>query len=192
MIQPPQFPAPLGIVIMGVSGSGKSTLGKLLAESLSAPFLEGDDYHPLCNLEKMRSGIALEDGDRWSWLESLGRAIGSTARAYGHVVASCSALKRSYRNRLRDSAAVPLFFVCLVVDPKVLDSRMRVRTAHFMPASLLASQLATLEPPDSTEAALCVSANEPMPGLLAAIMDALSNLAASVPRSGQAIPPGKD
>lgn len=170
--------APLGVIVMGVSGSGKSTVGRHLAQLLDAPFLEGDQYHPVRNLEKMSAGIALEDDDRWPWLESLGHTVGGVVREHGLAVTACSALKRSYRERLRHSAAVPLFFVCLTADPKVLSSRMNTRSGHFMPASLLASQLATLEPPDASEDALCVDSGEPLAVLLTTIKTALAARAA--------------
>ncbi len=164
---------PLGIVMMGASGTGKSTLGRLLADALAVPFLEGDDAHPPANRSKMAAGIALDDADRWPWLDALAVELGAAARGRGAAVCACSALKRAYRDRLRDRAAVPLFFVCLVAEPALLGSRMRARVGHFMPASLLASQLATLELPDASERALIVDSGLAQDALLARIGQAL-------------------
>jgi gluconokinase len=91
-------------VVMGVSGCGKSTLGRLIADRLQVRFLEGDDFHPPCNVAKMAAGIPLDDDDRWPWLDDVGAAIYANARACGVAVASCSALKRIYRDRLRAAA----------------------------------------------------------------------------------------
>src|SRR5271163_4917723 len=99
----------LAIIVMGVSGSGKSTLGERLAAERDEPFLEGDGYHPISNVEKMAAGIALRDEDRWPWLDRLGSAIASCRTPSG-VVASCSALKRAYRDRLRLVIGEPLVF----------------------------------------------------------------------------------
>jgi gluconokinase len=164
---------PLAIIVMGVSGSGKSTLARRVAESLRAPFFEGDDYHPPANREKMRAGIPLEDSDRWPWLDSLGTALGAAARAQGLAVGACSALKRVYRERLRQHAADEVFFVCLTADAALLDARMAQRPGHFMPPSLLASQLATLEAPDESEGALMLDAALSMEELLARTLGSL-------------------
>lgn len=134
------------IVLIGVSGSGKTTVGKRLAPALDATFLEGDDYHPSRNVAKMRSGRPLDDTDRKPWLEKLGHAIGAHGRQGRSVVVSCSALRRSYRDMLAEAARLPLTFVHLTIAPAILESRMKARRQHFMPASLLQSQLATLEP----------------------------------------------
>jgi gluconokinase len=130
------------IVIAGVSGCGKTTVGRALAERLGIPFLDADDFHPPENLAKMRSGVALEDADRWPWLDRLG---GELAR-HEAVVLACSALKRRYRDRLRELAG-PLDFTLLVVPRAELERRMRERE-HFMPPGLLDSQLADLEAGD--------------------------------------------
>lgn len=134
------------IVLIGVSGSGKSTVGKRLAPALGATFLEGDDYHPSANIAKMRSGQPLNDADRAPWLDKLGQAIGAHSRPGRPIVVACSALRRSYRDRLAKAARQPLTFVHLTIPPSVLEARMRARHLHFMPAALLESQLKTLEP----------------------------------------------
>jgi gluconokinase len=152
--------APLAIIIMGVSGSGKSTLGKELADALSVPFLEGDVFHTPASIEKMRAGKALTDDDRWPWLDSLGRAIGVAAANSGVVIAACSALKGSYRDRLQEAISAPVCFVLLDGDYEELWHRLSKRTGHFMPAKLLSSQLDTLERPQSDEPAITLDAGQ--------------------------------
>jgi gluconokinase len=136
---------------MGVAGSGKSTVGALLAHALQVPFLEGDSFHPPANVARMAAGIALTDADREGWLRTLADQLKQHAQS--GVVLSCSALKRRYRDTLR-SGAPNLALVYLRGAPDVLAQRMAGRSGHYMPPSLLASQLATLEPPQSVEDAL--------------------------------------
>lgn len=132
-------------VVMGVCGCGKSEVGRHLASGLGVPFLEGDAYHPPANVEKMSAGIALDDADRAGWLATLRDEIGA-ARARGEgLVLACSALKRRYRDLLRE-ADPDLRFVHLDGARDLIAQRMLARTAHFMPTSLLDSQLADLEP----------------------------------------------
>jgi gluconokinase len=144
---------PAGIVAIGVSGSGKSTLGSCFAAKLDCAFLEGDDFHDAASVAKMRAGTPLDDVDRWPWLDRLGAAIGTAARTDGIVAASCSALKRVYRERLAEAAGVPLLFVLLDADRETLQRRLLARPGHYMPASLLDSQFAALERPGSDEPA---------------------------------------
>lgn len=132
------------LVVMGVSGSGKTSVGRMIASRLALPFLEGDSLHPPANVAKMASGIPLTDADRWPWLDRVGAAL---AEADSGLVASCSALKKTYRERLRQAAGGPLAFLFLDGSEAVLREHMRKRTGHFMPLSMLDSQLATLETP---------------------------------------------
>jgi len=131
------------ILVMGVAGCGKSTLGSQLARALECALIEGDDFHPQANLEKMAAGIALDDGDRWPWLARLGQDL---QRQPGHAVLSCSALKRCYRDLLR--TAVPgLRIVHVDISPEQAAERVAARPGHVFPASLVASQFQTLESP---------------------------------------------
>ena len=142
------------VVVMGVSGSGKSTIGSHLAERLGLPFLEGDGFHPPANVAKMASGIPLTDRDRWPWLDEIAAALNRERRSGHGAIATCSALKRAYRDRLRSSTDGQIQFVLLDGPPDLLRARMARRSGHFMPASLLDSQLAILERPDADECAL--------------------------------------
>lgn len=137
-------------VLMGVSGCGKSTVGAQLAEALKLPFLEGDVLHPERNVARMAAGIALNDEDREGWLLTLAERLRQAQAAGQGLVLSCSALKRAYRDILR-SGAPGLRLVYLHGDQALLAARMAARTGHFMPPSLLASQLATLEHPGLDE-----------------------------------------
>ncbi|OPX06704.1 gluconokinase [Mycobacterium sp. AT1] len=130
------------IVVMGVSGSGKSTVGAALAQRLRVPFADADDFHPEANIAKMTAGHALDDDDRRPWLESIGEWL--AAHAEGGVM-SCSALKRTYRDQLREHCP-DVDFLHLAGTPEVIGRRQASRPGHFMPASLLASQFETLEP----------------------------------------------
>lgn len=146
---------------MGVSGSGKSTLGGLLAGKLDCPFLEGDDFHDASAVAKMQSGQPLDDEDRWPWLDRLGAAVGEALASGDRVVVACSALRRSYRERLRQAIDAPTRFVLLDAGHDELLRRLTQRAGHYMPASLLDSQLATLERPDADEAVFTLDAAAP-------------------------------
>jgi gluconokinase len=133
------------LVVMGVSGSGKTTVARLLAERLGWRFAEGDDFHPAANVAKMHAGHPLTDADRAPWLRDLAAWIGGCEREGTDVVLTCSALKRRYRDVLRDGHP-SVRFVHVSVDAATLRQRLAHRRGHYMPASLLDSQLAALEP----------------------------------------------
>lgn len=142
------------IVAMGVSSSGKTVTGAAIARRLHAPFLDGDDYHPASNKEKMRAGTPLVDADRWPWLATLGKALHDAADRKGVAVGACSALKRVYRDRLIEAAGEPILFVFLDGSQELIAIRMAARKHEYMPSSLLASQFATLERPAPDENAV--------------------------------------
>jgi gluconokinase len=144
------------IVVMGVSGSGKSTVAATLAERLGWPFAEGDDFHPPANVEKMRSGQPLDDDDRWPWLRRLADWIGEHEAQGQSVVVTCSALKRAYRDVLCDGHP-SVWFAHVTADPALIRERMEHRSGHYMPVSLLDSQLALLEPLQDDEPGVSVS-----------------------------------
>jgi gluconokinase len=157
------------VVVMGVSGSGKSTVGAALAQALRVEFVEGDAFHPPENVARMAAGVALTDTDRAGWLAALAAHIAQAAPR--GVVVSCSALKRAYRDVLRTPA--PTRFVWLDLPRTQLEARLAGRSGHYMPASLLASQLATLEPPLPDEDAIRLDATQPVETL---VRDALARL----------------
>ena len=128
---------PPPVVLMGVSGSGKTTVGEALAKQLAIPFIEADDLHPKSNRDKMAAGIPLTDEDRWPWLDTMGDKMESVRREGHGVVATCSALKRVYRDRLRARVSVPLLFVLLDSPQAAIAERMAGRRGHFMPPALL-------------------------------------------------------
>ena len=137
----------LPVIVMGVSGCGKTSVGERLADALNCRFIEGDSLHPPANIEKMSAGIPLGDDDRWPWLDIIGGLIGDSVARGERVIVSCSALKKIYRDRLRTAAGGRLASVFLEGSRAVFEKRMQARAGHFMPASLLDSQFATLEPP---------------------------------------------
>ena len=146
------------VVVMGVCGSGKSTIAKAIASQLKLPFLEGDDFHPPSNIEKMLNSVGLSDEDRWPWLDALGAALQNNSYANKDgVIASCSALKRSYRERLSNVSGIPILYNYLDGSREILIKRMNSRKNHYMPSSLLDSQLDTLEKPENDEVAMTVS-----------------------------------
>jgi len=144
------------LVVMGVSGSGKSTVAAMVAEQLGWDFAEGDAMHPQVNVDKMHAGTPLTDEDRWPWLDVIATWIRDHLDAGTPGVVTCSALKRSYRDVLRAPGVV---FVHVAGDGSLIEDRMSQRSGHFMPTSLLASQLATLEPPQADEAHVTIAAD---------------------------------
>lgn len=150
-------------VVMGVASCGKTSVGEAVAQRLGAAFIEGDKLHPAANIAKMSAGIPLTDDDRWPWLTEIGRTLaGSEGR-----IASCSALKRAYRERIALAAGRPVAFIFLDGSRALLQSRIAARKGHFMPPSLLESQLQTLERPAPDECALRLDIAEPVPELAA-------------------------
>jgi len=168
---------PIGVIVMGPSGIGKTTTAELLAARLGWSFAEGDSFHPAANKAKMASGIPLNDADRAPWLATIRDWISAEADAGRNVVITCSALKRHYRDILRQAHA-DVRFLELVADQDIVAQRVATRTGHFMPASLLASQFATLEDLDDDEKGIKVAVDAP-PGEV--VDNALSRLGLDAP-----------
>ena len=169
------------IVVMGVSACGKSSVGAGLALALGVEFVEGDLLHPPHNVALMAAGIPLSDEDRAGWLASIGQRLGRAQAAGQGLVVSCSALKRGYRDGLR--AVCPgLRFIYLHGPAALLRQRMAARAGHYMPLSLLDSQLATLEPPGADEAALILDIG---PGTDDVVAAALAELQAPFPEASR-------
>jgi gluconokinase len=144
------------VVVMGVASCGKTTIGEALARHFSVPFKEGDKLHSPANVAKMSAGIPLTDDDRWPWLAQVGAALQGTS---GHIV-SCSALKHTYRTAIQTAAGRSIKFIHLHGSVDVLQQRIANRKGHFMPPSLLASQLATLEMPTADEDAITIDIDQ--------------------------------
>lgn len=155
----PRSEANRRIVLMGVAGCGKSAVGSALAARLGATYLDGDDLHPQANIDKMSRGEALTDEDRWPWLTLVGQKL---AAPDGILILGCSALKRRYRDHIRKEAGAPVLFVHLAGSRKLIATRMAARAGHFMPASLIDSQFAALEPPGPDENAVTVDIDRPL------------------------------
>ena len=153
-------------VVMGVSGCGKSSIGAGFAAAIGARFIDGDDLHPPANIAKMSRGEALNDDDRAPWLDRVGRAL-----AQGNTVVACSALKRKYRDQIR--AQADTVFLYLRGQRETLQARMAARPGHFMPPSLLDSQLAALEPPQADEAHLVQDIEQPPAQVIAGFLERL-------------------
>lgn len=168
--------APQAVVIMGVSGCGKSTVGRELATRTGQPFLDGDAFHSSDAIAKMRAGTALTDMDRWPWLDRLGEAVNAAMLRDCAVFVACSALKKAYRGRLRQAIHGPVRFVLLDGDRHELQRRLNSRTGHYMPASLLESQFATLERPSAEEDALTLDAQLTPVALASRIIAGLSTI----------------
>ncbi len=173
---PPRFEPARIIVVMGVSASGKTATGKAIARRLHAPFHDGDDYHPAANVAKMSAGTPLTDDDRWPWLEALAVALHEAAERKDVVVGACSALRRAYRDYLIKKAREPILFVYLEGSREVIGERIARRPHHFMPASLLDSQFATLEPPAPDENALAVPVTDPVETIAGHVVKTLGHL----------------
>jgi gluconokinase len=172
-----RFDPPLKIVVMGVSGCGKTTVGMALAARLGAAFFDGDDLHPAENIAKMSRGEPLTDDDRWPWLTKVADVL----QGDGPRIVGCSALKRAYRDHIRQVADGPVVFVHLVGTRAVIAARMRVRAGHFMPPALLDSQFATLEPPGVDEAAVTVDIDQPSEAVIEAILSGVQQRSGTPP-----------
>ncbi|MGH7712212.1 MAG: gluconokinase [Gemmatimonadaceae bacterium] len=156
---------------MGVSGSGKSLIGAAFARAIGVDFVEGDDYHPAENVARMALGIPLTDEDRLPWLRALARRIRSAKEAGSGLVLACSALKRSYRDLLREESGVPqLQFIFLHGPRALIAERLAGRRGHFMPATLLESQFAVLEEPAPNEKAWVCDVRQTPEAIVAALV----------------------
>jgi carbohydrate kinase (thermoresistant glucokinase family) len=163
--------SPLRLIVMGVSGCGKSTMAAALSERLGLDMMDGDDLHLPESVAKMRAGIALQDADRWPWLDRIGQYL-AQAHPQGRVV-SCSALKRVYRDRIREQAG-DVCFVFLDGDYDLIAQRMHLRVGHYMQPGLLDSQFRTLEKPQADEAdVIYLPITDPVPNLLSHALNAL-------------------
>lgn len=158
-------------VLMGVAGCGKSSVGAALAPAIGAVYVDGDDLHSPENIAKMSRGEPLTDTDRWPWLDSVGAALAAPGTIVG-----CSALRRTYRDRITAAAGAPVWFIHLAGSKPLIARRMAARSNHFMPTTLLDSQFATLEPPDANEPAITVSIDQSMPDLVAEIVAKLAKI----------------
>ena len=161
------------LVVMGVSGCGKTAVGAALAKALGARFIEGDRLHPPENVERMARGEPLTDELRAGWLEAVGQALRAAVLGDEGAVAACSALKRIYRDRLKRSEP-SIVFIHLVISREEAFRRVANRRGHYMPASLVDSQFATLEPPGADENAFSVSAERPVEEIVMAVMEFLA------------------
>ena len=159
-------------LVMGVAGSGKTTLGAALAARIGAPFLDADDLHLPASRAKMAAGVALQDADRWPWLDAVAGVISGWRAAGTGGVTACSALRRVYRDRLR-AADVGLVLVYMDVDVARLTQRLATRQGHYFPAGLMDSQLATLEPPGADEPAIRVTGDLDLDRAVTAVLDPL-------------------
>ena len=162
------------IIVMGVASCGKTTIGEALAAQLGAAFIEGDQLHGEANVAKMAGGTPLTDDDRWPWLARVGEAL----QGPGGKIASCSALKKSYREAITVAAKRPVLFVHLHGSPDVLEKRMANRKGHFMPPTLLASQLATLEMPTENENAITINIDQKPEAIIAQALAFIAQKAA--------------
>jgi gluconokinase len=181
-----QYPA-THLVVMGVAGSGKSTIAAALSKHLGWASAEADEFHPQSNIDKMSKGIPLQDEDRWPWLQQIQNWMTGQARAGQSTVLTCSALKQSYRKLLAEADGRVLF-IHLHGDAALLSQRMQGREGHFMPPTLLPSQLATLEPLTAEEleaGSLRLDITRSPEELIAAILAALQLPANDLPSSRQ-------
>jgi gluconokinase len=168
----PSIPATTSIVVMGVSGSGKTSVARELERQLGWVYIEGDDLHPEANVAKMASGIPLDDEDRWPWLQRIAEVIGEHEAAGTSIIVTCSALKHAYRDLLRGGHP-SVWFAHVHVDHDVLAQRLAARQGHYMPPSLLDSQLATLEPLGDDEPGEVIDGDGPLAETVADLLEDL-------------------
>lgn len=162
---------PLKLVVMGVAGAGKSTVGLAVAKALRATYFDGDDLHPRANIQKMSEGIPLSDEDREPWLGRVGETL---AKANEPTLVGCSALKRRYRDLIRELAGEGILFLFLSGSREIIKDRMAHRLGHYMPPSLLDSQFRDLETPEIDENAIIVDVDQPLDHLVDEIVAKLS------------------
>ncbi len=170
----------MAVIVMGVSGCGKTSVGEQLATMLRCGFVEGDSLHPPANIAKMSAGVPLDDSDRWPWLDVIGACLAESRSDGETIVISCSALKKVYRDRLRQAAGGHLAFVFLEGSRAVFEARMKNRPGHFMPASLLDSQFAALEPPNDEPGVVTVDVTLSVDAIAAKAFEGLKRFAAGV------------
>jgi len=169
-------------VIMGVAGCGKTSVGESLSRLTGIAFIDGDALHPKANVDKMSAGVALTDEDRWPWLEAIGRAF---ARSQAPLIIGCSALKRSYRDKIRHHAGAMVSFVHLSGSRDIISQRMGERKNHFMPLTLLDSQFATLEPPGIDEQSITIDIDQPLDAIVAQAARHMAGPSAAADRSAK-------
>lgn len=163
------------VIVMGVTAVGKTSVADGLVEALGWDFMEGDDLHPQANIDKMSAGTPLTDEDRWPWLHAIAARIREEDEAGKSTITTCSALRRVYRDILREAVARDhaVYFLHLHAPFEVLKQRMAHRTRHFMPTSLLQSQFDTLEPLESDEAGIMIDVSPPQEAVVAASLEAI-------------------
>lgn len=175
------------LVVMGVAGCGKSTVAHALQDRLGWALAEGDDFHPASNIAKMSSGTPLTDEDRWPWLDLIADWTAQQDGAGHSTIVTCSALRRVYRDRL-STAPGRTIFIHLCGDQDLLANRMAARTDHFMPPSLLPSQLATLEPLQDDEDGYAVDIDRSIDEIADLVMAHLNNPHPSTRKAPQCLP----
>jgi gluconokinase len=170
---PPPFSLRVPLIVMGVSGSGKTTLGEAIAARTGLSFFDGDTFHSPAARAKMTAGVALTDEDRAPWLDRIGEFLADSAAHPDGAIVACSALKRTYRDRLRAAVGPSLRFVFLEGDKALMRDRVADRKGHFMPASLIDSQFATLEPPDGEGDVVTLDAGKDVARLAGEVVERL-------------------
>ena len=165
----PAAPPTTSIVVMGVSGAGKTSAARELTRQLGWEYIEGDDLHPAANVAKMAAGTPLDDEDRWPWLRRIAEVIGEHEAAGTSVIVTCSALKREYRDLLRNGHP-SVWFAHVDVPRELLAQRLAARQGHYMPPSLLDSQLATLERLAADEPGAVIDGDGPLAETVAEVL----------------------